>query len=621
MKASRTPLAALLLLLAVALAWPAGASAGKLERRTVDGRTHYVYTGDNFRQDDIVVFRILNGTGSADDELEFSNTADSFFPRPSECVLVPPPNPNNTIECPVTGISHLTYDLGNLGDFWKTLDGVNIDSTVDGGLGDDRLDARGGEDTVRGGEGNDTIEDLSDLADSDVLDGGPGNDDIDNGDGADDIRGGAGVDTVFFGSSNDIITLDDVADDGGASGEGDNVHSDVENVGAGGGDDVVSGSASANSLNGGSGDDRLDGGAGADQLTGSTGADDLVGGSDFDRVAYPESGTPARQDQRITLDGVAGDGAAGENDNVRADVEDVSAGPGDDVIVGDAEANTLEGGPGADDITGGPGVDTLFGGEDADVLRARDGLRERVDCGGGGSATVDSNDDVVGCAPVSASSELIPDLDGDGVDRPPRGVDCDDSDPAVRPGAAEVVNNDVDENCDGRADLDRDGDGALAPPGGDDCDDANAAIRPGAREVRGNRRDENCDGVAGEFPVVGANVTLTSQFFAKAPATLLLGLRVLDLRGRETVRLKCLGRGCRRGVDRSVRVRSGKRALNLTRAVKGMRLRPGARIRVAVSRRNHVARVFTFKMTAKGKGVPKRKRQCRPPGGKRGPCT
>ena len=109
MKASRTSLAALLLLIAVALAWPAGASAGKLERKLVDGRTHYVYTGDNFRQDDVVVFRILNGTGSADDELEFSNEADSFFPRPSECVLVPAAEPEQHDRMP--GHGHRAPDL------------------------------------------------------------------------------------------------------------------------------------------------------------------------------------------------------------------------------------------------------------------------------------------------------------------------------------------------------------------------------------------------------------------------------------------------------------------------------------------------------------------------------
>lgn len=83
------------------------------------------------------------------------------------------------------------------------------------------------------------------------------------------------------------------------------------------------------------------------------------------------------------------------------------------------------------------------------------------------------------------------DVDGDGVTRD---RDCNDRDPSIHPGAAEIPNNDVDENCDGIVAYDRDGDGVLAPPAGPDCDDGNAAIHPGATDVPGNGVDENCDG-------------------------------------------------------------------------------------------------------------------------------
>lgn len=45
--------------------------------------------------------------------------------------------------------------------------------------------------------------------------------------------------------------------------------------------------------------------------------------------------------------------------------------------------------------------------------------------------------------------------------------------------------------------VDRDGDGHLACRRGD-CDDADPAVFPGAAEVRGNRRDDDCDGVNGQ---------------------------------------------------------------------------------------------------------------------------
>jgi hypothetical protein len=84
------------------------------------------------------------------------------------------------------------------------------------------------------------------------------------------------------------------------------------------------------------------------------------------------------------------------------------------------------------------------------------------------------------------------DVDDDGFDRD---QDCDDFDSAVHPGAIEIPNNEVDENCDGVLAYDRDGDGHLAPPLGDDCDDANPAAYPGAAESPSNEVDENCDGI------------------------------------------------------------------------------------------------------------------------------
>ena len=44
----------------------------------------------------------------------------------------------------------------------------------------------------------------------------------------------------------------------------------------------------------------------------------------------------------------------------------------------------------------------------------------------------------------------IIDVDADGYDS---GVDCDDDDPAVHPGADETVGDDVDSNCDGEDDT------------------------------------------------------------------------------------------------------------------------------------------------------------------------
>ena len=73
--------------------------------------------------------------------------------------------------------------------------------------------------------------------------------------------------------------------------------------------------------------------------------------------------------------------------------------------------------------------------------------------------------------------------------------DCDDSDPAINPDAAEVINNAIDENCDGITTMqDTDGDGYNSSV---DCDDEDPQINPLAIELC-DGIDNNCNGMIDE---------------------------------------------------------------------------------------------------------------------------
>ncbi len=94
---------------------------------------------------------------------------------------------------------------------------------------------------------------------------------------------------------------------------------------------------------------------------------------------------------------------------------------------------------------------------------------------------------------------LIIDEDGDGFNSD---EDCDDTDFFVNPDAPERLDNNKDDNCDGLVDeKDEDGDGFLTYKACDweecpmlDCDDTNPDIYPGARDLVNNGIDENCSG-------------------------------------------------------------------------------------------------------------------------------
>jgi hypothetical protein len=169
-------------------------------------------------------------------------------------------------------------------------------------------------------------------------------------------------------------------------------------------DDSAEAVAGPVKLDGGSGNDTLLGGPGADGLAGGTGDDFLQGrggtdsyegGDGFDRIDYFDHVAPVT----ANFDGVANDGAAGENENVPADAEYLVGGQGGDTLAAAPGGSYLHGSPGADSVNGGPGDDTLYGGKDgdrlygnggtdrffadmgSDVVYAADGIAEQVTCG------------------------------------------------------------------------------------------------------------------------------------------------------------------------------------------------------------------------------------------------
>ncbi len=130
----------------------------------------------------------------------------------------------------------------------------------------------------------------------------------------------------------------------------------AKTISAGPGSQLLFGGLDSDNLDGGDGDDILFDGSQASALLTTAGNDILVGGAGADETQYSRQGTGG---VNISLDRLANDGAPGEADNVQ--VENVTAGNGDDVIVGDATSNSLTGANGSDQVSGLGGNDELFG--------------------------------------------------------------------------------------------------------------------------------------------------------------------------------------------------------------------------------------------------------------------
>jgi len=248
-----------------------------------------------------------------------------------------------------------TPPMGCEGDLvGAAIDDITGGSAADVLVGDDKantLTGGGGDDTLRGGGA------------ADVLLGDAGNDTLDGGLAGDTLTGGDGTDLLSYALRTAAVTVDLTATTAtqGEAGENDKIDT-VENVQGGAGDDALRGSPVANELRGGAGNDTVSGGAGAtvaDVLDGGTQA--TTGG---DTVDYAD-----RTDAlNVSLDGMANDGATGENDAV-TDIENVTTGAGADTITASAAVNVISSGAGTDNVNSRDIVaDTVNCGADADTL-------------------------------------------------------------------------------------------------------------------------------------------------------------------------------------------------------------------------------------------------------------
>jgi Ca2+-binding RTX toxin-like protein len=308
-----------------------------VERLTLDamGGVDTVIVGDLTGVADLNTLHLILGEG--DDVLDASAQASSIV-----ALLIDGRIGDDNL----TGSPGFDIFEGGAGN--DTILGIGNADSIDGGFGDDTIVGGAGDDVLFGNDGNDTF--------------------IWNpGDGSDRAFGNAGFDTMTFNGSAasevfaveanfdffrltrdvgnivmeiDVETLTLNALGGNDSATVEDLTGVVDltaiNLLMGDGDDTVNGSAQANAAIA----LTIDGGTGNDNLTGSPNADTMNGGAGND-----------------TIVGLAG-------------VDVVNGGDGDDTITGGPGSETQLGGAGNDTFVWNPGdgSDTLLGGTGTDTM-------------------------------------------------------------------------------------------------------------------------------------------------------------------------------------------------------------------------------------------------------------
>lgn len=359
-----------------------------------DGRQDIVVLADDGGHDTVIAFEapVDNGDGSftVGDLLDVSGLFDGGGePVNVLDVVVTPSGPDTMLTFPdgtsVTLRDIVAPDENQL--VWLEALGIPAAPVV---IPPGPVDGTAGDDLIIAGYVD---------GDGDQIDGSDGLDDTVYGNAGDDlIQAGAGNDLVYGGSGNDSIE----ATEGENTLHGDAGH-DV--IFGGSGDDLIYGGTGNDTLAGGAGNDLLDGGDDADLflITENAGADTIVGGEggvDFDTLDLSasdaavsvvftgdEAGSANLPGTIVSFTEIEAVALGGGDDLVNATASGaavhVSAGAGDDTLLGGGGNDTLIGGEGQDLLDGGPGGDDLlYGGGGDDQFAFRNGFGNDTAIGG-----------------------------------------------------------------------------------------------------------------------------------------------------------------------------------------------------------------------------------------------
>src|SRR3954452_17089886 len=301
----------------------------------------------------------IKGT-AGNDHIVGKKASDVIYGGGGDDVITGGPNGNDTI-CGGPGNDKIDggrgFDSlhGEGGD--DKLEGDTGSDNIDGGDGDDALSGSKGSDGLHGGGGNDV---LIGFKGPDKIDGGAGDDYVDGQQGSDQIDGDGGSDKLLGDKGNDKI-------DGG-SGE--------DHIEGGPGDDSdLEGGGDGDEVFGGAGSDNVDGGAGdGDIVRGDSGTDTLSGGEGVNDIVSYASATRGGIQVDLAAGTAKGDGHDGLNG-----FEDAVGSPQSDTLVGNGQANRIDGGVGDDTLeSGGGGGGQAFGGPGTDTC---EGFASETSCG------------------------------------------------------------------------------------------------------------------------------------------------------------------------------------------------------------------------------------------------